>query len=96
MHDDAVNLHHKIIMMNAQTRQYLFGIIFLAVGIYQFTKNDLLEAALYAAAGIAFIMNTLAIEPKLIAYKKVLVLVTWAFIITAGILFLYLLQFKFL
>jgi hypothetical protein len=86
----------KQIPMNAHTRQYLFGLIFLSVGIYQFTKGEQLEAALYVAAGAAFVVNTLAVEPRLVAYKKTLVSITWALIITAGVLFLYLLQFKFL
>lgn len=82
--------------MNPRTRQYLFGLIFIGVGIYQFVKKDLLEAFLYSAAGSAFIFNTLASEPSLHAYKKVLVITTWTLMIVAGVLFLYLLQFKFL
>jgi hypothetical protein len=82
--------------MNARTRQYLFGLIFLAVGIYQLVKKDMLEASLYLVAGAAFIFNTLATEPGLSNYKKTLVILTWILIISAGILFLYLLQFKFL
>jgi hypothetical protein len=51
---------------------------------------------LYLTAGAAFIVNTLAAEQRLLAYKKILVVATWLLIVTAGILFLYLLQFKFL
>jgi len=82
--------------MNARQRQYLFGAIFLAFGIYQIVKKDMLEASLYMVAGAAFIFNTIATEPALAQYKKVLVIITWALIIVSGILFLYLLQFKFL
>lgn len=82
--------------MNARTRQYVFGLIFLGVGIYQLVKNDMLEATLYLIAGAAFIFNTLATEPNLFKYKKMLVILTWTLIIAAGVLFLYLLQFKFL
>lgn len=82
--------------MNATTRQYLFGLIFIGVGIYQLIKMDLLEACLYLLAGTAFVFNTLATEPRFVAYKKPLVIVTWVLIITVGILFLYLLQFKYL
>jgi hypothetical protein len=56
----------------------------------------MLEASLYMIAGAAFIFNTAASEPSLSNYKKVIVAITWVLIITAGILFLYLLQFKFL
>jgi len=56
----------------------------------------MLEASLYIIAGAAFVFNTLATEPALSGYKKILVAITWILIIAAGILFLYLLQFKFL
>lgn len=82
--------------MNARTRQYLFGAIFEAVGIYQLTKHDLLEASLYLIAGAAFVFNTLAGEPKLLGSKKILVIITWVLIVAAGLIFLYVLQFKFL
>lgn len=82
--------------MNARQRQYLFGVIFLAFGIYQLVLKDVLEASLYMVAGAAFIFNTVASEPSLSNYKKLLVAITWVLIITAGLLFLYLLQFKFL
>jgi len=82
--------------MNARTRQYLFGLIFLGVGIYQLIKQDMLEASLYMVAGAAFIFNILAAEPTLFNYKKTLVIITWTLIIAAGVLFLYLLQFKYL
>jgi len=82
--------------MNARQRQYLFGAIFLAFGIYQLVLKDVLEASLYMVAGAAFIFNTIASEPTLASYKRILVAVTWVLIVAAGILFLYLLQFKFL
>ena len=82
--------------MNARQRQYLFGAIFLAFGIYQLVKNDVLEASLYMVAGAAFVFNTVASEPALAQYKNVLVILTWTLIIAAGILFLYLLQFRYL
>lgn len=81
--------------MNAQVRQYLFGLVFIGVGIYQFIIRDYLEFALYGVAGLAFIFNALTFETKLAAYKKQLVIVSWLLIGTTGILFLYLLQFKY-
>lgn len=81
--------------MGAINRQYLFGLIFIAFGGYQIFKNhDYLESSLYITAGLSFVFNATTSEPRLIAYKKVLVLITWALIIASGILFLYLLQFK--
>ena len=82
--------------MNAKTRQYLFGLIFIGIGIYQLAINDLLEFSLYGIAGLAFIVNSLTMEPRFIAYKKPLVIFSWVLIGATGILFLYLLQFKYL
>ena len=82
--------------MNAKARQYLFGLIFMAVGIYQLTVKDYLEFCLYGSAGLAFIVNSLTLEPRLVIYKKALVIVSWVLIGATGILFLYLLQFKYL
>ncbi len=82
--------------MKALTRQYLFGLIFIGVAIYQLVIKDYLEFGLYATAGLAFVANALTFEPKLFAYKKILVIATWVLIIVTGLLFLYLLQFKFL
>lgn len=82
--------------MNARTRQYLFGLIFIGIGIYQLAINDLLEFSLYGLAGLSFIVNALTMEPRFITYKKPLVIFSWVLIGATGILFLYLLQFKYL
>jgi len=82
--------------MNSKNRLYLFGMIFLGVGIYQLTVKDFLEFSLYGVAGVAFIVNALTMEPWLSSYKKILVIVSWIMIGTTGILFLFLLQHKYL
>lgn len=82
--------------MNAQQRQYLFGFVFLGFACYQFKQDQMLEFALYGLAGLSFIVNQLASEPKLAAQKKILVALTWLLIIATGLTFFYLLQFKFL
>ena len=82
--------------MNAKNHQYLFGLIFIAFGIYQLIVKDYLEFSLYALAGTSFIVNCLTMEPQLVAYKKPLVITSWLLIAATGILFLYLLQFKYL
>ena len=83
--------------MSSLTRQYFFGLIFIAFGVYQvYIKKDIFESSLYALAGTAFIFNALTLEPKFIAYKKPLVVITWILIGAAGIFFLYILQYKFL
>ena len=82
--------------MDSRLRQYLFGLVFFGFGVYEFMKPDPLEASVYLAAGLAFIFNNLVSEPRLYNYKRILVIITWILIITAAILFLYILQFKFL
>ena len=82
--------------MDSRIRQYLFGLIFFGFGVYEFKKNDPLEASVYLLAGLAFIFNNLISEPKLVDYRKLLVTITWILIIAASIVFLYILQFKFL
>jgi hypothetical protein len=82
--------------MNSYRRQYLFGALFLAFAIYQAVVGDMLEFSLYGIAGLAFVLNAATFEPKFLPYKKPLVIATWVFIAATGILFLYLLQFKYL
>lgn len=82
--------------MDSRLRQYLFGLIFFGFGVYEFKKDDPLEAAVYLTAGLAFIFNNLVGEPKLVAYRRPLIITTWILIIAAAIIFLYVLQFKFL
>ena len=82
--------------MNAQVRQYLFGVIFLGFGFFQIYQKDYLEATLYLLAGLSFIANTLVNEPRLISLKRILVITTWVLMITTALVFLYVIQFKFL
>jgi hypothetical protein len=82
--------------MKKLSRQYIFGSLFIAFAIYQLAIGDWLEFSLYGMAGLTFIVNALTFEPKLYEYKKLLVITSWIMIISTGILFLYLLQFKYL
>ncbi len=79
--------------MNATQRQYLFGLIFFGVGVYYITRSSWLESSLYVVAGLAFIVNALTSEPRLIRYKKQLSILSWVLIIAAGLLLFYLAQF---
>lgn len=81
--------------MNSRIRQYLFGGIFVAIGVYYIVQRSYVEASLYVLAGLSFISNTLINEPALAAYRKVLVIVTWSFIIITAIVFLWVLQSKY-
>jgi len=82
--------------MDSRIRQYLFGLVFFGFGIYEFMKDDPIEASVYLSAGLAFIFNNLVSEPSLQNFRKLLVAITWLLIIAAAIIFLYVLQFKFL
>ncbi|HEX7015686.1 MAG TPA: hypothetical protein VF191_09240 [Cyclobacteriaceae bacterium] len=82
--------------MRSTVRQYLFATIFIAVGIYQGVKGDQVEFWFYIMAGTCFIMNALSLEPRLAAYRKVLVIASWILIAATAFFFVYLLQFKFL
>lgn len=81
--------------MNSRTRQYLFGGIFVAVAVYQAYLRDFVEFSLYLTAGMAFIVNALALEPRMVSVKRPLVIATWILISAAAVQFLYVLQFKF-
>ena len=82
--------------MSSVLRQYAFAFIFITVGIFQLVKRDPLEASLYLLAGSAFIFNALAGDLRLVRYKKIFVIITWVLMAVVGILFLYVLQFKYL
>ena len=82
--------------MSARIRQYLFGAIFFAIGIYYLVQGNAQEASLYLMAGLCFTLNTMINEPALLPYKKVLTIVTWSMIIVTSILFLWVMQSKYL
>ncbi len=82
--------------MKNLNRQYIFAALFVAFSVYQAFIGDILEFSLYFAAGLAFTFNALTFEPGLYKYKKPLVIVSWILIIGTGILFLWMLQFKYL
>ena len=82
--------------MNARTRQYLFGLVFICVAVYYAIGRDYLEVTLYSLSGLSFIVNALTMEPRTASYKKPLVVFSWLLIAATGILFLYMLQFKYL
>lgn len=80
--------------MKARSRQYLFGLLFIAVGVYYAVNGDYLELGLYSLAGSAFIVNALTMEERMSRFKKPLVVISWLLIAAAGIFLLYMLQFK--
>ncbi|HEY8513357.1 MAG TPA: hypothetical protein VIL31_15470 [Cyclobacteriaceae bacterium] len=81
--------------MRSSTRQYIFAAIFIGVGVFQAIKGDQIEFWFYIMAGACFIMNALSIEPRLVAYRKGLVIASWILIAATAVFFVYLLQFKF-
>lgn len=81
--------------MNSRIRQYLFGGIFIAIGVYYLVQPNYLEASLYILAGLSFTANTLTNEPAIASYRKTIVIITWSLIIVTAILFLWVLQSKY-
>jgi drug/metabolite transporter (DMT)-like permease len=81
--------------MSPSVRQYLYGSIFFAIGIYFIAKQDGLEGALCCLAGLSFVFNTLVNEPRLVSHKKILAGLTWTLIIVTAILFLWVIQSKY-
>ena len=73
-------------------RQYLFGLAFIILSLFYFFKARDIEGALCVLAGLSFITNQLTAEPKLFAYKKMLVIATWIFILITGVFFFYVLR----
>ena len=82
--------------MKPNRRQFILGAIFIGVGIYNIVIHEYLESSLYIMAGLSFVLNQLTNEPGLAMYKKQLVIATWTFIIITSILFLFLLQYRYL
>lgn len=82
--------------MNASRNHYLFGGLFFAIGVYQLIVGDWSEFWLYAAAGSAFVVTALSGEPRLQRHRKPLAIISWLLILGTGILFLFMLQFRYL
>jgi hypothetical protein len=76
--------------MRSFRRQYLFALFFIGFGVYKALQGDWLEFALYAVVGAAFGVNGLLYEPALSGKRRPLTLLSWATILAAGLLFLYL------
>lgn len=72
--------------------QYLVGGAMLCFAIYQIVRQDYWEFSLYVTAGLAFVVMGLIKNDALPQYKKFLNVVSWVLIITAGLLFLFLIQ----
>jgi uncharacterized membrane protein YoaK (UPF0700 family) len=82
-------------MMSSHRRFYAYAAGLMVFAGYQIFKQDWMEASLYLCAAVAFGVNGLTSEPRLSAYKRPMVIISWILIIATAILFLYLLQFKF-
>lgn len=82
--------------MNSHKQFYLWGAALIAFGAYNLYQGDAFEFALYALAGVTFIINALPYQPALLPYRRILVIASWIFIFATAVLFLYMLQFKFL
>jgi hypothetical protein len=73
----------------------IFAAAFLGVALYQLYLRDYIEVVLYGMAALAFFISVLTQQARFLRYKKPLVIITWVLIFMTGILFVYLIQFKF-
>lgn len=72
--------------------QYIVGSIMLAFSGYQLYIQDVWEASLYIAAGLAFITMGLIKNEAFPKHHKLLTILSWVFILMAGFLFLFLVR----
>lgn len=81
--------------MKNRTLHFVFAIVCLTAGLYQVVyRQDVPEACIYFLAGLSFVCNILASEPRLLPFKKGLTIATWVLLVFAGLLFMYQLQFN--
>jgi hypothetical protein len=78
--------------MNSRVRQYLFGGVFIVLGVYLWMQSNFLYAWTCFLTGVSFAVNALTFEPALEAYRKPLTILAWILIFATGILFLWVLQ----
>ena len=70
--------------------QYLVGALLLAFSIYQILRREYWEFTLYLSAGLAFTIIGLISNDVFPSYRKILNVVSWVLIITAGFVLLFL------
>jgi hypothetical protein len=72
--------------------QYLAGGLFLAFSLYQVSRDELWEFSLYAIVGAAFITMGLIKDKRFPRYHKLLSILSWILIISAGFMLLFLVR----
>lgn len=72
--------------------QYIIGALFIGFAIYQIYRNEPWEFAMYSVAGAAFITIGLVKDNKFEQHKKLLNIISWILIITAGFLLMFLIR----
>ena len=77
-------------MIKNLSSQYIIAFFMLAFAAYQVTMQEYWEFALYFAAGMAFLIMGLQKNDVFPAHKKLMVILSWVFIITAGFMLLFL------
>lgn len=70
--------------------QYLLGAVLIAFSGYQIYIKEYWEFLLYFSAGGAFIIMSLSQRNVFPNYRKLLSILSWIFIITAGFVLLFL------
>lgn len=72
--------------------RYLVGIVFLLLGFFKLSQGIGFEGTLYIIMGFAFIVMGVVNKKVWVKYERLLTILSWVLIITAGLMFLYLIQ----
>ncbi len=78
--------------MIARNSQYIVGAIMWAFAIFQITRPDYWEFALYATAGSAFITMGLIRNKVFDGQNKFVTLLSWVLILAAVFIFLFMVR----
>ena len=70
--------------------QYLVGAVMIAFSLYQIYVKQFWEFSLYFSAGLAFVTMGLIVRNVFPKQKRLLNVVSWVLIITAGFILLFL------
>ena len=64
------------------------GLAIVAFGIYSMVRGETLEAAMYFSVGSGFSLIGILKDPRFYAYKKILNILSWVFVLVGVLLFI--------
>ncbi|MCH7513819.1 MAG: hypothetical protein IH947_07725 [Bacteroidetes bacterium] len=69
-------------------RNTWIGLAIIFFGGYTLYDDDVLEALLYFSVGLGFTLMGIVKDPRFEAYKKILNIVSWIFVLSGVLLFI--------